>query len=174
MGPLEVAHHFTTTVAALLAPGDAPLCLRQFLLAPAVVAWILDRVALGGDEEHREAHVDARLTPSGQQGLGRHIGAGDHDVPAVGFLAHRDRLDAALHWPGPAHGEAPDLAQDERAVLQPGAVARLLVGEGVVAVRPLEARHVLSSRASTSCKTCEWIAAYSGKCSRSEEHTSEL
>ncbi len=140
MGPLEVAHRFTTTVAALLAPADAPLCLRQFLLAPAGVAWILDRVALGGDEEHRAAHVDARLVPSGQQGLGRHIDAGAHDVPAVGFLAHRDRLGRAVHWPGPAHGEAPDLAQDEIAVIQPGTVAIFLVGEGVGAVRPLEAR----------------------------------
>src|SRR5258706_15931014 len=91
------------------------------------------------------------------------------------------RLDAALHWPGPAHGEAPNLAQDEIAVIQLSTVAILLVGEGVVAVRPWKrgkpgfsplarrrknAWDVLSSRASTSCKTCAWIAAYSGKSAR--------
>src|SRR5258706_14645876 len=140
MCPLEVAHRCTTTVAALLAPGDAPLCLRQVLFAPAVMAWILDRVALGGDEEHLEAHVDARFVSSGQQGLGRHIGTGEHDVPAVGFLAHRDRFGRAVHWPRPTHGEAPNLAQDEIAVIQLDTVAILLVGETVVAVAPLKAR----------------------------------
>jgi hypothetical protein len=40
---------------------------------------------------------------------------------------------------GPTHGDAPDLGHDEQAVVQPGAVAILLEGEGVIAGAALEA-----------------------------------
>src|SRR5262249_29464817 len=39
----------------------------------------------------------------------------------------------------PAHGDAPDLGEDQLAIIQPGAVAVLFVGEGVPAGAPLGA-----------------------------------
>ena len=38
---------------------------RQSLLRPTVVAWILDRITLGGDEEYLQPHVDAGLASGG-------------------------------------------------------------------------------------------------------------
>src|SRR5215472_3106407 len=60
-------------------------------------------------------------------------------IPPIGFLGEGDRLDGALDRPGPAHGKAPDLGEHQSAVLQPGAVALLLVGKRVVTVLALEA-----------------------------------
>ena len=67
MRPLEVAHRFPPAVAALLATGDAALRLRQLLLAAPIVAWVLDHLPVGGDEEHLQAHVNARLASRGRQ-----------------------------------------------------------------------------------------------------------
>src|SRR5262249_27251534 len=55
--------------------------------------------------------------------------------------ADRDRLGRALHRARPAHGNAPDLGEEQEAIIQPGAtvVSDLWVGEAVVAVASLEA-----------------------------------
>src|SRR5262249_52630836 len=83
-------------------------------------------------------HVDARLAAAERPRPGRHFGAREADVPAVRLLRDRNSLDVALNRAGPAHRDAPDLRQDQEAVVQGGAVAILLVGEAVVAVAALE------------------------------------
>ncbi len=127
--------------AALLAAAHAPLRLRQFLLAPAVVARMLDRITLGGDEEHLQAHVDARLAPGGCEGLNRYVRAGYAGVPAVRLLGDRHRLGRAIEGARPTHGHAPDLRQDQAAIVETGAamLADLRIGEAVVAAPPSEA-----------------------------------
>ena len=68
------------------------------------------------------------------------IGARDGDVPAIRFMADRDGLGCARQRARPAHGAAPDLGQDEHAVIQPGTVAVLLEGEGMGAIAPRATR----------------------------------
>src|SRR5262249_34217244 len=65
---------------------------------------------------------------------------GEGDVPAIGLTADGDRLDRAPQRAGPADREASTLAQDEIAVVESGAVAILLVAEGMVAGAPLATR----------------------------------
>src|SRR5262249_33995356 len=94
-------------------------------------------------------------------------------LPAVRFPTDRDRLDYSLYRARPAYGNPPDLGEHQDAVIQDSAVAELLVGKAGIAPRALKAGHpgiwpacarakncwnALSSRVSTSCKTCEWMS----------------
>ena len=56
--------------------------------------------------------------PVGGKRLYRHIGAREADIPAVRFPADRDGLGRALQRAGPAHGNAPDLGEDQEAIVQ--------------------------------------------------------
>ncbi len=76
------------------------------------------RRPIGERGERLKPKVYARLLPSGGQGLHRHIRTGEADVPAVRFPTDRDRLGRSLNRAGPAHGDAPNLGQDQEAVVQ--------------------------------------------------------
>ena len=71
-----------------------------------------------------------------------HLGTGEGDVPAIRLSADGDGLGRALQWARPTHRNAPDLRQDQEAVVQPRAavLTHLGIGEAVVAVAALEAR----------------------------------
>src|SRR5690348_917250 len=131
---------FLTALALFLAARDAPLGLLERLFPLPVMTWVLYRVASGGDQEHLQAQINARLLAGRRQGLGGHLHTGETDIPAVRFFGEGDGLDRAFHRPGPAYGDAPDLGQDQIAVIQPGAVVVLLAGAGVVAASALIAR----------------------------------
>ncbi len=125
------AHGLAAALAALLPAGDPPLRLLQRALGLAVVARILDDLALRRDEEHLQPHIDAGLVAgagAAARPAPRHRRSRRTSHPPRG---DRDGLERALDGPGPAHRDAPDLRQDQIAVIQPGAVAVLLVGEGV-------------------------------------------
>jgi len=120
----------------------------------------------------------------GDLGLG--TGATALALPASGLPTEGARLDGAHTGAGPAHGHAADLGAHPSAGVQVGAVALLLVGEGVgvlaspprdargarrLAVSPVCTRRktawqVVSKRASTSCSTWLGRAAYAGNAAR--------
>src|SRR5262245_4455438 len=133
-------HRLATAVTPLLAARDALLGLLERAFRSAVVAGIRDRLAIRRDEKYLQSHVDAGLASGEWQGLGGDLGTGAADVPAIRLARDGDRLDGALHRATPPHGDASDLRQHQTAVIQPGAVAVLLVGERVVALAPPEAR----------------------------------
>ena len=125
----------------------------------------------------------ARFPSRGGKRLRGHLGARAGAVPAIRLTRAGEGLGGAHTGTAPAHRTAAHLGQDHVPIIQVGAVAVLLIGEGMVAVASLEARearflpspvttrrkhacYVLSSRANTSCSTWEWSAAYSGKAAR--------
>jgi hypothetical protein len=92
--------------------------------------------------ERFDSEVYACFLPSGRQWLYWYISAGKACIPAIGFSADRDRLGHSLQWAAPTDGDAPDLRQDQEAIVEPGAtvVSNLRIGEAVVASTPMEAR----------------------------------
>jgi hypothetical protein len=69
--------------AALLATGDALLRFLQRTLRRAVVAWVLNRVAICRDEEHLQPHIDAGLLAGKRERLRGHLGTRQSDIPTV-------------------------------------------------------------------------------------------
>jgi hypothetical protein len=69
-----------------------------------------------------------------------HSGAGDGHLAASCLVGHDDRLGCALERTAPVDADAPDRGQNQRASVQPHAVALLLEGEGVGAIPPRDAR----------------------------------
>src|SRR5487761_2423866 len=136
----EQSHRFPTAVTALLATTHHTLRLLELLLATPMQPWILNHVTLGGDEEHLQANVYARLASGGGKRLGRPIGARENGIPAVSLFADGDGLGRAFQRAAPAHCDATNRRQDEAAIGQPCAVVVLRIGERVVAVAPLVAR----------------------------------
>src|SRR5581483_7827060 len=136
----KAAHRLAAPFAALLAAAHPFVGLGELLLRFAVVTRILDRFPISGDEEHLQAYVYARLASGGWQGLRGNISARDDGIPPIRFFGDRDGFGRAFQRARPAHGDASDLAQHEKAVIESRAVAILLVGETVIAVAPLEAR----------------------------------
>src|SRR5262249_20595829 len=130
---------FRASLTPFLATGDTPLCLLQCLLGCAKVPRVGDGVPVRREKKDREAHVDAVSRPlSGRGAVGtRHTR--ERDRAPIRCFAERDGLAGALEGPTPPHGNAPDLAQDEGAVVETGAVALRLVGERVGAVLAVEA-----------------------------------
>src|SRR5262249_19248311 len=82
-----------------------------------------------------------RLLSSRWQRLNGHLSTGQgHTYQPSGSLASVMVLTVrSFHRAGPAHGDAADLGQDEIPVIEPGAVAILHVGAGVIAVPSLKA-----------------------------------
>ena len=83
------------------------------------------------------AKVYACLLPGGGEGLYWHISARETDIPAIRFFADGNRLGRAFQRARPAHGNAPDLGENEETIVQRRPVAKLLVGERMPAVAPL-------------------------------------
>jgi hypothetical protein len=175
MCALEQVHGLATAMAALRATRDPPLGFGKPFLRLAVVSRVRHHLTVGGDQEPLQPDIDPPLIAGGRQRLGGHVGTRETGIPAVRLTAQRDGRDGALDGTRPAHGDASDLGQDQSASSEPSTVAVLLVGKGVRAVATLEtwgkpgvpqfmsrqknAWYVVSRRTSTSCKTCEWIAA---------------
>src|SRR5487761_2306403 len=140
MRPLKQSHRFASAVTPLLATTHHTLRLLELLLATPMQPWILNHVPLGGDEEHLQANVYARLASGGGKRLGRHIGARENGIPAVSLFADGDGLGRAFQRAAPAHCDATNLGKHEAAVVQPCAVVVLRIGERVVAIPALVAR----------------------------------
>ncbi len=101
--------------------------------------WIC---AVGEGGEGLQAEIDPRLLGSRLQRVCRHLGTGDGDIPAVRLFRDSDGLGRALDGARPLYAEAPNLGEDERAVIQPCPVTVFFVGERAVAIAiaPFEAR----------------------------------
>src|SRR5262249_24746901 len=107
-----------TPFAPLLAAGEPFLRLGELLLGAARVARVLDRLALGRDEEDLQPHINAHLAARGRQGLDGYVGTGQGDVPAIRLAADRHRLDGAHDWAAPAHRNAAKLGKHQVLVVQ--------------------------------------------------------
>ena len=79
--------------------------------------------------------------PVGGEGLNRYVRTGYAGVPAVRLLGDGHRLGRAIEGARPTHGHAPDLRQDQVAIVETDAamLADLRIGEAVVATPPSEA-----------------------------------
>jgi hypothetical protein len=126
--------HRLLAAAARLPFGYPLLRFLQRALGFAIVPGILNDRPVRRDEEHLQPHVDAGLFAREGQWLCGHLGTRAGDVPPIRLLGDGDRLGRAFDGPGPAHGHAPDLAEDQIPIIQAGAIAELFVGEGVGAV----------------------------------------
>ena len=133
-------HCLAPAVAALLAARDTPLRCFQRPFGFAIPTGREDARAIGEGGEGLNAKVDACLLSGGGKACIGHVGAGEADIPAVRFPADRDRLGRAFQGAAPAHGDAPNLGEDQKAVVQGRPVAELLIGEGVLAGARLIAR----------------------------------
>src|SRR5262245_2925886 len=104
--------------------------------------------------ERLDPKVYAGFLSGWGQGLTWRVSARETHVPAVRFFADRDGLGRALNWARPADGDAPDLRQNQKPVVQCRAVAELLVGNGVPAVARLiawEARFLACFHPAKEC-----------------------
>src|SRR5215469_12651242 len=133
-------HRFAAAPAALLAARHPALGLLQLPLGSAIMARILDDVALSRDEEHLQPHIDTRLPIGDWQWVHRHIDTGETPVPAIGFLGNRDGFDGAFTRAAPPDSDPSDLGEYQLVVIDGGSSAELLVGETRGAVGALQAR----------------------------------
>ena len=148
------------TVAALLSSGYPALRRFECAFGLTIPARMKDARPVGEGGERFNPQVDAGLLSSWRQGSYWHINTGEADIPAIGFPAERDSLGRALQGARPAHGDAPNLGQDQEAIVERRAIAELLVGEGVIASRvpgsagsPLSLRPLPDERTlDTSCR----------------------
>ncbi len=76
-------HGLAAAVAAFLAAAHPALRLLQFLLTPAVAAWILHRFPVSGDEKDLQPNINASFFASHRHGSGWHVGARDDGIPAI-------------------------------------------------------------------------------------------
>ena len=103
---------FSAALAALaalgvgLATGDEFVRLHQGLLGRAVVAWVREALALRRDAQHLPADITPGLTPGQGPRRNGNFGAGEADLPAIGFVPDRHGLDRAHNLTRPAHGHA--------------------------------------------------------------------
>jgi len=107
------ARGFPPAFAPLRPPGEPFLRLGPSLLSPPRVARVLRYLAIRRHLEARQPDINAGLFAREREGLGGHLRTGEGHLPAIRFLGDRDGLDAALPWAGPAHGNPPDLGQDQ-------------------------------------------------------------
>jgi hypothetical protein len=114
----------------------------QRALSFAIPAGVKDTRAIGEGSKGFYAEVDSRFLTSGRQGVQWRISAGEADVPADRFPAERHGLDRSLQWAGPLRRDAPNLGENQEAVVQRRPIAELLGGERVVAMCSLKARIV--------------------------------
>ena len=108
----------------------------ELLRGLAGVARILDHRALRRDEKHLQPHINTRLSACARQGQNGHPGAGEADIRTVCLAAEGDGLRGVSKRVRPAHRDVVDFGEHQDAVVQAGAIANLLVGERVVAIRP--------------------------------------
>ncbi len=134
----EQLHRLLAAAAALLPFGYPLLRFLHLALGCAGVPGMLNELPVRRDEEHLQPHVDAGRFASEGQWLGGHLGTREADVPPIRLLGDGDGLGSPVERPGPADSKAPDRAEDQLPILQAGASAELVVGEGVVAVLALE------------------------------------
>src|SRR5262249_43826543 len=134
----ENADSLAPAMAPALATTDTSLAFGEIHFCLAVAGWRADAHAVRKRGERLNTEVYPGLLSSGRERLHWHIRAGEGRVPAVGLVRDRDRLGRAFDGSAPMDTDTPDLGQNEKAVVQPRAVAILLVGEGVVAVPALE------------------------------------
>src|SRR5260221_14112739 len=126
-------------VAALPPPRPPPLGTLEVQFSHAEDARVGDLATVGQRSERLQPEVDTRFLPGKRNGLAGHLGIGERHVPAVRLPHDRNRLGRACDGPGPMDADASNPRQDERAVVQSGAVAILLEGEALEAVAALEA-----------------------------------
>src|SRR5262249_55325392 len=129
--PGEQTHRLPPAVAPLLPPGHPALGFLHLPLSLAIPASVLNVCPLRPRGAGFQAEINAGFLAGRRHGLDRHVRTGKADIPPVRFVAHRDGLDAAHHWPAPTHGDAPDLRQNQVPVIQSGAVSVRLVRAGV-------------------------------------------
>jgi len=100
---------------------------------------VKDALAIRQGGEGFQPEINAGFAPSGGEWSHGDIRARETNIPAVRFPRHRDGLGCALQRATPPNGNAANLGERQGAVVQGGSVAKLLVGERVVAIRALEA-----------------------------------
>src|SRR5262245_33984126 len=71
--------------AALLLARESLLGLLQVFLGSAVVAWMLHRLPVRGEEQHRQANINTRLFARQRQRLCRDRGTQHIGVPPISF-----------------------------------------------------------------------------------------
>jgi hypothetical protein len=118
---------FRASLAALLAASDMLLCLLQLALGLPRVPGGLDAVADRRDAKDRQPDIDAGRFAGERQRRYRHVGTGARHLPAIRFFGERDSRAGADQRTTPPHGNAPELGEDQIAVIPLGAVAVLLV-----------------------------------------------
>src|SRR5262249_17312720 len=118
----EQTHRLPPAVAPLLPPGHPALGLLHLPLSLAIPAWVRNVWPVRQRGEGFQAQLTAGFLAGRRHGLDRHVRTGTAAIPPVRFVAQRDGLAAAHHWPAPTHGAAPDLGQNQGPVLPSGAV----------------------------------------------------
>src|SRR5262245_28019407 len=86
---------FPPSLAVSLARGGTPMGFLELLLGSAVVARILDPLAIRGDKKHPQPHINTSLAARGRQWPRGHLGTGERHIPALGFVADGDRFGRA-------------------------------------------------------------------------------
>src|SRR5689334_5728841 len=97
------------SIAALLAPTHPSLGGFQRVFGRAVPARVKDACPNRQSGKCFYAKINPRLLTRGRQGLYWHIGAGEADIPAIGFSRYGDGLGRALQGATPAHSDPANL-----------------------------------------------------------------
>ena len=125
-------------MAPLLAPRHSALAASQIGVRLAIVTRRGDRLPVGQRGEGLQPQINSRLLAGARNWLYGHVRAGESHMPTVSLMRDRDGLGHALNRARPMHADAPNLGEDEEAVVKPRTIAVLLEGEGVDAVAALE------------------------------------
>ena len=105
------------TLAAPLATGDAFVGLSERVLGLPIVAWMSHTRAICCDKKHLQPDINPGLASGEWEGLDRHLGAREADIPSVSLATGGDRLDRSRHGTRPAYGQASDLGEHQETVV---------------------------------------------------------
>src|SRR5262249_9271185 len=125
--------------APLLPTRHAPLALGEEPLSPTIIARREDACPSGQRGAGFPAELYAGFLAGRWQGVSRHLGTGDRDVPPIRLVCDSNGLWGTFQGAGPMDGNPLDLRQDQMPIIQGGPVAILFAGEAVPAVVPFEA-----------------------------------
>ena len=138
-GPLAL---LVAPVGAALAAGETLLRAGQSRGRGGEPPGIGDLLAGRGGQEARHPQVDADRRAGSGQWPGRHVVAGQHDVPTTAFPLHTDRLHLAFDRPVGVDTHLSDALQGHAPLVgqPPAAVPVLGPGHSVEPAPPLEPR----------------------------------
>ncbi len=85
-----------------------------------------DPFPISSGKKDFQPHINPRLPFGGWQWLNSNLSPGNDDIPTIRLIGDGDSLGGAFNGAAPTHTDAPNLGEDEKALVECGAIAVLL------------------------------------------------